>query len=199
MPRDALYEESAQPVNAAKQAKWYMVFHVLFIIFAAAAGIHAFICILVLPSGLKDTKGVALAISIVLWLLPLVTLALTSFVFFRIRRRFNVSYDYLFVQDELRITKVFNGRKRKHVVTLDADRILQVGYCEGTTFERTQAGMNGAKPKIMTPNREPAEDKIFIHILVSDSLGKALYILECRKELLEYLVPAVGRNKFVRE
>lgn len=199
MPRDALYEESAQPVNATKQAKWYMVFHVLFILFAIAACIHLFVCIMVLPSGLKGVSGVGLAVSLILWLLPLVMLALTSFLFFRLRLRFNVSYDYTFVQDELRITKVFNGRKRKPIVTITADSILQIGYCEGTTFERTYAGMKESKPKFMTPNREPADEKEFIHILHSNSLGKTLYILECKKEMLEYLVAAAGRNKFVRE
>lgn len=199
MPRDALYEESAQPVNANKQAKWFMAFHVLFILFAVFTGIHAAICIMVLPSGLSGVKGGALALSLVLWLSPLVALALTSFLFFRLRLRFNVSYDYLFVQDELRITKVFNGRKRKHIITITADSMLQIGYCEGATFERTYAGLNGAKPKVMTPNRNPAENKDFIHILHSTSLGKTLYIIECKKEMLEYLVSAAGRNKFVRE
>lgn len=199
MPRDALYEESSQPLNAKKQAKWYMTLHVLFILFAIAAGIHLCVCVMVLPTGLKGMTGVGLAVSLILWLLPLVTLALTSFLFFRLRLRFNVSYDYTFVQDELRITKVFNGRKRKHMITITADSILQIGYCEGTTFERTYAGMKESKPKFVTPNREPAEGKEFIHILYSGTLGKTLYILECKKEMLEYLVSAAGRNKFVRE
>jgi len=199
MPKDALYEESAQPVNAKKQAKWYTVFHVLFILFAVATLIHLFLCVLVLPNGLKGIKGLALVIGLLIWLAPLVALAFSCFMFFRLRRRFNVRFDYLFVQDELRITKVFNGRKRKHIVTLDADHILQLGYCEGETFERTLAGMKGAKPKLLTPNREPAEEKEFIYILYSSSVGKTLYVLECRKELLEHLVFAAGRNKFVRE
>lgn len=199
MLKDALHEESAQPVNSATQAKWYTAFHVLFILFAIATGFMVFACIMVLPTAIPQVQGIALVVLLLMWLLPLVAFALTSFAFFRLRRRFNQSFDYLFVQDELRITKVFNGKKRKHVVTLEADHILQVGYCEGTTFERTYAGLNGAKPKMMTPNREPAEGKEFIHILYSSSVGKSLYILECRKEMLEYIVLAAGRNKFVRE
>lgn len=199
MPKDALCEESAQPVNASKQAKWYTVFYVLFIIFAVATFIHLFVCVMVLPSIIKEARGLALAYYLLTWLLPLVALALTSFLFFRMRLRFNVSFDYLFVQDELRITKVFNGKKRKHLVTLSADHILQIGYCEGTAFDRTYAGLNGAKPKVMTPNRDPAEGKDFIHILYTSSMGKTMYIIECRKEMLEYLVMAAGRNKFVRE
>ena len=199
MPRDALYEESAQPLNADKQARWYTTFHVLFVIFAIIAGIHAFTCLLVLPVSSKDYSGVSLALHLMLWLGALMALAMIAFLFWWIRRRFNISYDYLFVQDELRITKVFNGKRRKPLVTLAADHVLQLGYCEGATFERTYAGLSGAKPAVMTPNREPAEGKDFIHVLYSDSMGKRMYILECRKEMLEHLVLAVGRNKFVRE
>ena len=199
MPRDALYEESAQCANAKTQAKWYTTFHVLFVLFVVLAGIHLFTILMVVPTQAKEFSGGALALYLVLWLGPLVTLGLIAYLFFRIRRRFNVSYDYLFVQDELRITKVFNGKKRKPIVTLEADHILQLGYCEGDTFERTYAGLNGAKPHVMTPNREPAEGKEFIHILYTTSLGKTLYILECRKELLDHLVFVAGRNKFVRE
>ena len=49
---------------------------------------------------------------------------------------------------------------------------------------------------ILTPNREPVEGKIFIYIHYSSSIEKKLYVLECRKELLEYVVFAAGRNKF---
>lgn len=204
MPRDALYEESAQPLNSKKQARWYTAFHVLFIVFGVLAVIHLFVCIMVLPGGVANLKeanagGLAIAFLIIMWLAPLLALALTSFLFFRLRLRFNVSYDYIFVTDELRITKVFNGRKRKHMITLEADHILQIGYCESESFERTCAGMERKKQKFMTPNREPAEGKEFIYILNSSSLGKTMYIIECRKEMLEHLVFAAGRNKFVRE
>lgn len=199
MPKDALYEESAQPENGKRQAKWYMAFQVAAYIFFALALIFAFACFMVLPATVEGLKGWSLAIYIIIWIMPVVAFAASGFIFFRMRLRFNVSYDYLFVQDELRITKVFNGRKRKHIVTLDADHMMQIGYCTGDTFERTLAGMNGAKPKVMSPNREPAEGKEFIHILYSSSVGKTLYVLECKKDMLEYVVGAAGRNKFVRE
>ena len=199
MQKDALYEESAQPHNASKQSKCYTAFNVLFIVFAVLAVFEIFLCLLILPYALEGVTGWTLAVNIIVWVLPGLGFGLASFLFFWFRGRFNVSYDYLFVQDELRITKVFGGKKRKHIVTLTADHILQLGYCEGTSFERTYAGLKGDKPQIMTPNNEPAEGKDFIHILYSSSAGKTLYILECRKEMLEHLVLAAGRNKFVRE
>ena len=199
MQKDALYEESALCANAEKQAKWYMAFHVLFIVFAVVTVFYFFGCLMLIPASIEGLSGWALAVYIIICILPGIGFGVMSVLFFWFRRRFNVSFDYLFVQDELRITKVFNGKKRKHIVTLAADHILQIGYCEGTTFERTYAGFKGEKPQVMTPNREPQEGKDFIHIVYSSQSGKTLYILECRKELLEHLVLAAGRNKFVRE
>ena len=199
MPRDALYEESSQPINAKRQAKWYLTFHILFVLFAVLTGIHAGVCLMMLPGLIANYKGAVLAFSLLGWLGPLVALGVTAFLFWWIRRRFNVSYDYLFVQDELRITKVFNGKRKKALMTLAADHILQIGYCDGASYERTRAGLNGAKPQYMTSNREPSEEKDFIYILYSTSMGKSLYILECKKQMLEYLVLAAGKNKFARE
>ena len=61
------------------------------------------------------------------------------------------------------------------------------------------AGLQGKKAVPLTPNNEPAEGKIFIYLLYSSSIEKRVYVLECRKELLEYLVFAAGRNKFERQ
>ena len=73
---------------------------------------------------------------------------------------------------------------------------VKIGYVESASFDRTIAGMQGKKPVLLTPNREPAEGKMFIYLLYSSSVEKKVYVLECRKELLEYLVFAAGRNKF---
>ena len=83
--------------------------------------------------------------------------------------------------------------------TFKADQILQIGYVDSASFERTIAGIQGKKAIPLTPNREPAEGKMFIYLLYTSSVGKKVYVLECRQELLEYLVFAAGRNKFVRQ
>ena len=107
-----------------------------------------------------------------------------------------MSYDYTFVQDELRVTRVFNGKTRKHLLTMKADQMLMIGYADTDSYERLIAGQRNKKPTYLTPNGEPAEGKIFIYIHYSTSIGKTLYVLECRKEMLEYVVFAAGRNKF---
>ena len=112
------------------------------------------------------------------------------------RRRYNVSFDYTFVEDELRISKVFNGKKRKYLRTLKADQMLKIGSCAKESFVRTQAGMSKKQILRMTPNEEPAEGKEFFYILYSSSIEKVLVIIEARREILEYLVRAAGRSKY---
>ncbi len=203
MPRDALYEESAQTAKGSKEAKLYTVFNVTAWVLLVIAMIFGFLFFIrLLPYTINEYKsgnmGVGgLVLNIALWGGAALMLGLASFLTFRFRLRYNVSYDYLFVEDELRITKVFNGKKRKHVITMSADHMLQIGYCEGDTFERTLDSVG--KPRLMTSNKEPAEEKQFVYILYSSPIGKELYILECKKELLEYVVRAAGRNKFIKE
>lgn len=208
MAKDTLYEESALCARAQKEAKWYLAFHVIAIIFVVLAVFHAFFCFLTVPNAISSYKNppegtqssaIVLAFNLILLLGTLATLALCAFLFFRFRRRFNVSYDYLFVEDELRVTKVFNGKRRKHLITMKAESVLQIGYYEKPSFDRLAAGLNGKKPTFLTSNREPMEGKEFIYILYSGSGMKTLYVIECRQMMLEYLVRAVGRTKFERE
>ncbi len=199
--RDALYEESAQSLKSKSEARMYMVFHVLSIICVVLAVVWFFITIMIVPSVIDSynegrTDGIGIAVWVFEFVGPLLILLLLAFLFFRFKRRFNISFDYLFVEDELRITKVFNGRKRKFITTIKADQILKIGNCEDEDgFENTMRGLGGKKPKFMTPNREPAEDKYFIYILRSSSIEKNVYVIECRINMLEYLVRAAGRNK----
>ena len=208
MARDALYEESAKSQREKSEAKMYTAFYVLEIIFLAAAIIQLVIFITMqLPYIIGYTTeeakpAVAVTdrlIGALINLIPIACCFLGWFLFHRFKRRYNASYDYLFVEDELRITKVFNGKRRKHLVKLQADKILKIGYCDKESFERTTAGMDKRAIKYMTPNHEPSEEKLFIYILYSAPAGKTVYIIECREKMLEYLILAAGRNKFERQ
>lgn len=198
MARSAFYEESAISTRERKERRNYLVFHIASIVVLVLAGILVFLSLTTIPSILADEalSGVQKAISIVVWLMPILSLVGFFFLFRFIKRRNNVSYDYTFVEDELRVTKVFNGKSRKHIRTFKAEQILKIGYVDSASFERTIAGLQGKKAIPLTPNQEPAEGKIFIYILYSTSVEKKVYVLECRKELLEYLVFATGRSKF---
>ncbi len=201
MQRDLLYEESAVCSRAATEEKFYILFLVLSILCFVVAGVTAFFATSVFQGviGNEELETVQKVVIIGVWLIFILSFVGGGVVFWFIKKRFNLSYDYTFVEDELRITKVFNGRSRKYFGTISADSILKIGYCEKPSYDNVLRGLQGNKPKFLTPNKYPAEDKQFIYLLVGGSLGKTLYILECRQMLLEYLVRAAGINKFERE
>ena len=201
MARELFYEESATCARARGEAKLYMAFHVTSIIFFVLAAIHlsfSFTYIGGLVTSSKETGSFGW-FSLILWISLFLSLAGAGVGFFFLKRRFNVSYDYTFVEDELRVTKVFNGKRRKYLVTMKADQMLKIGWEERDSFRRTVSGLGGKKPQYLTSNREPMEDKTFIYILYSTSMGKVLYVLECREMLLEYVVRAAGITKLERQ
>lgn len=198
--RDAFYEESAISAKSAVEAKKYGILHVLSVICCVLAAFHAFFSVIFVPNIINDCKtqgyGVGTTVfQIIWWFMPFIVLVALFFFFWWWKKRYNVSFDYTFVEDELRISKVFNGKRRKFIITLKADQMLKIGLCENESFERTVSGIQ-KKVKYMTPNREPAEEKSMVYVLYSSSIEKSVYILECRKQLLEYLILAAGRNKW---
>ncbi len=193
--RDAFYEESVSSLRKEQESRRYTILRVVSIITYVIGGFLLFFSLYVVPDIVEKTSGLGLALSLVQWFLPIVFFIGTGIFFTRFKRRYNVSYDYIFVEDELRVSKVFNGKKRKFLFKLKADSILKLGLCERDSYERTLAGQN-RKPIYLTPNRdEAAEGKIFIYLVYSDVAGKDVYVLECREMLLEYLVMAAGKNK----
>ncbi len=197
MARSALYEESAISTDERGERRKYQIFHIASIVFLVLGAIMAFFSLTFIPSMIGQDASTAVKVfNVVIWCIPMVFFFLFFFIFWKFKRRFNVSYDYTFVQDELRVTRVFNGKTRKHLLTMKADQMLMIGYADTDSYERLLAGQRNKKPTYLTPNREPAEGKIFIYIHYSTSIGKTLYVLECRKEMLEYVVFAAGRNKF---
>lgn len=194
--REAFYEESAISRKSATEAKKYTVLHVISLIFLVAAAIQLFFSFTAVTSYIASYTGFALAFALVQWFGLIAVLVLLFFLFWKMKKRYNLSYDYTFVEDELRISKVFNGKKRKFLITLKSDQILKIGLCENDSFERTIAGFSKKSIVYCTPNAEPAEGKMFIYIIYSSTMGKTAYILECREMLLNYVVRAAGRNKF---
>lgn len=200
MQRDVLYEESATCNAEGQEKKMYMFFLVLSVIAFSIAGIWILYSVMAIQSYLFGQNytafgkifGVVRQIAVAALLLGLGVL------FWFIKKRFNRSFDYTFVEDELRVTKVFNGRSRKYLMTVKADQILKIGWCDKRSFEDTQRGLR-YKPVRLTPNKTPAEEKEMIYVLVSGTLGNKLYVLECRRELLELIVRAASVTKLERE
>ena len=202
MPRDGFYEESAISARSDTESKLYNVFRItgiIFMVFGVVFGLIFSFPQIVSVLGDEELTNIGKIIYIVEWFLMLVFIVGIGVIFWFVKNRFNISYDYTFVEDELRITKVFGGRRRKFITTLKADRILQIGWVDSDAYDRALHGLSGKKPKLCTPNKEPLEGKEWIYVITSSSIEKSMYIIECRRQLLENLVFAAGRNKLEKK
>ncbi len=197
---DVLYEECAVNQNSARGEKIYKILNIGYYICVILGVIGAITVIMnisfVDAGSLSAPELEAYAVTqsfLFLGVMTLVSFGGTAVALFFLKRRVNISYDYTFVSGELRIVKVFNVNRRKLVTRLQSDSILQLGDTENASFDRLAADpMN--KKVFCTPNGEPKQGKFFMYIHASEPIGKRLYILECREELLVNILHFVKRG-----
>ncbi len=179
---EVFYEESSIAMDARKEAKKYKLIHVFSNVSLAIFIVLVILGISVLPA--KDFIG---------WLIATCSWFFVAWiVLFKLKQRFNVSYDYVFVSGELRIARVINTTKRKFVARLDPEDVLQIGDAESSSFNELAADAN-VKKIYCTSNAEPVEGKFFMYILVHDDKRK-LYVIECREEMLVHYLKFVKRT-----
>ena len=175
-----LYEESSIAKDSVKAGRRYKTLNIISNVFLTI-GILALLFTLNIPFD-----------AIVFWLFVCSWFFVCWFVLFKMKNRFNVSYDYIFVSGELRIAKVINVNKRKLVARIQAEDIIQLGDVDNSAYNNFSADPN-IKTVLCTSNAEASEGKFFMYILVADN-GKKLYVLECREELLVNILKFVKRT-----
>lgn len=195
---DAYYEESAVNNNAKKGEKRYKIVHVFSMIALVIAIICLVFCINCIPYKPEDpTEDQIKAYEASKFLFGFIGaqgvffLALW-FLLFKIKTRINVSYDYVFVSGELRISKVFNINRRKLVARIDCAEMLQVGDMDNPSYERLRSDPS-TKEVVCTSNTETSDGKFFMYILANVD-GKKLYVLECRELLLMNILKFARRG-----
>ena len=177
---DLLYEESSIAKDSVKAGRRYKTLNIISNVFLTI-GILALLFTLNIPLE-----------AIVFWLFVCSWFFVCWFVLFKMKNRFNVSYDYIFVSGELRIAKVINVNKRKLVARIQAEDIIQLGDVDNSAYNNFSSDPN-IKTVFCTSNAEASEGKFFMYILVADN-GKKLYVLECREELLVNILKFVKRT-----
>ncbi len=195
--KDILYEESAAPVNSAKEASIYKVLKIISIILFV-------IGIIVLLPGLS--RGYAYFFysaesdSLYMFLSALiiaVVILIFAFTFFFWKNRFNVIYDYSFVSGDLRISRVI-GNRRKFLYTIKSDEISKIGKV--SSYGYFSIKNNKAIKEIkLTKNKIPSKGKSFYYLYCSTRMGKELLVIECREELIKYLSLYVSKDTIETE
>jgi len=201
---DVLYEESAVNRKSASQQKTYNVLNVIFWIVTLIGIIAAFMFInrllgtlstlKVKPEKEEEQQAIYFVrTAMILWGFAFLFFGGLWGILFTVKRRLNVSYDYVFVSGELRISKVFNVNRRKFLYRIEPESIITIGDIETGNYDRIRSDPS-TKELVCTPNNEAADGKFFMYIHASESTGKKLYVLECRETLLENILKFVKRG-----
>lgn len=193
------YEESAVNANAHRGEKMYSIFNIISKICLVVALVFMVAAVMVMPNcstdGMTDENK---AINATLKVLFVGSMAIGLFLFALfiyfsyLKSLCNVSYDYVFVSGELRISKVFNLNKRRLITRIDSNDVLQIGRVDSESFDRLRADPS-VKEIVCTPNKETSGGKDFIYILAAQD-GKKIYILECRELLVGYMMKFLKRT-----
>ena len=197
---DVFYEECAVNQKATKEEKIYKILNVIFyisLIIAIIAGLFALFNFPIGNAGElsgKEQEAVLMMRGLFSFMLfiALSATALAVSMYF-LKRRLNISYDYIFVSGELRIVKVFNINKRKLITRIQPENILQLGDLDNESFSRLASNPTN-KQVVCTPNYSAATGKFFMYAHVNEPTGNRLYILECREELLVNILHFVKRG-----
>ena len=182
---DVFYEESAIASNSDKKRKKYNIlttFSSIFLGLAIFWFLIGFYTVDVTSIGAWIFWGM-----IFLWLLA------AWFLLRMWKMRINISYDYVFVSGELRISKVINVNRRKLVARIDCEDMIQFGDADNPSFERFRNDPN-VKLVLCTSNDIAAEGKFFMYVL-ADYEGRKLFVLECRELMLMNILKFAKRNK----
>lgn len=189
---EAFYEESALNQKEASEKRIYQILHIVSMIFLSVAVVLFVAFLFNFPWLAPTVEDQALQIIFgIVGVLSLLSF-LTSFFFAKLKKRFNVSYDYCFVSGELRISKVFNVAHRRLVARIDCEDMVQIGDVDNPSYARFKADPT-IKVVVCTANQEPAEGKFLMYVLASYN-GKTLFVLECRENLLLNIMKFAKRS-----
>lgn len=171
---DVLYEETVENLNLKKAHKKYMTFKILAILFYLLAGVLAFVTLFSkVPETNEDIIGL-----VVMTVIPFVLLIIFGIYCTKIKYRFVISYDYVFITGSIRVAKVLNNVKRKPMFSFNTQDIVTLGKYGSETFEKYVLGKE-YKVTILTPNKECAEGKDFYYLAANVDGEKKLLIFEC--------------------
>ena len=165
--QETFYEESSVTQDLKGNKAKYIIFKV--------------ISISSLVMGIFFTIMLFIAGSVFELIFSIVLAAMSYFIFFFLGRKkdaFFLDFDYTFISGNLRISKVFNNKRRKNIANFNTTDIITLGRVDSQTYERLVKDPQN-KLMIATPNQEAGENKGFYYIHFNQSGNKKVMVLEC--------------------
>ena len=145
MYNNNFYEYSVGPKKYKSQKAFFVTFSVLKWIFIVISVLFAY-CGLFLDNGF--------------WILTAFSVA-SAVLFFFAQRAFYNYYDYIFIEDEVRIIKVLNNKRRKKVLAFGVKSLEKIGLVNGKTIDK-YLSQKTYKKVYCTPNTLTENDVYFI-------------------------------------
>ena len=187
--RDIFIEDSAKVKNESKQKSLYNSFTVLAIFFFVVAFI---VFSYIITTTLDKLNEENILLFILLYCLPCLIALGIGIVFWLLRNKFYVEYDYSFTSGAFRVSKVIMNKKRKFVVKFDISEVEKVGEIDSETY-KNYLKINTNKKILLTNNKTPMDGKAFYYFAVKQNKTKNIYIFECKKEFIIQIVNYKGR------
>lgn len=178
--REELYESTVAPQNLKAQKAFYIFYNVLFTACCVAAFLLIYLIFVI------DITAVP---ALLIFLGFVVVFATVCYI---IRRKLLLYFDYIYISGEVRIIKVINGKSRKKFLIVQCKDIYKLGMVGSKTFEKLRS-TPGIKRKIATPNGMGAQNQLY-YLAAKCGGENTLIILECKEELLSYIVNYSGRS-----
>ena len=176
--QELLYEETSVSKNSkSEKTKYYLVLGLSFFSFLLALlGLYYVINFV----NIKD-KNVVL--TLLFNLIPAIIFLVLGIVLFKLKNRFCVDYDYIFVSGSIRVAKVIKNTKRKPVVKFECSQIEKIGPVNSKVYEN-YVNRRTLKILYLTSNNVPDENKNFYYIVANVNSQKQLFIFECSKTFI---------------
>lgn len=185
--REILYNESAVSTKQRREetiSKSIFIAAILFFIAAAYMLILVFLQLNVYIAADETSESEQL-FWLILKIIVCVLLILVGVGLMFLKNKFAIFYDYEFISGELRISRTTINRRRP-LYRISPEEFLRVGKV-GTNAYYDLKRNRTLRETRFTKNKTPAEGKDFYYILYGDHLGKQLFIIECREELIKYI------------
>ena len=187
------YEESVSQRDERTAKKFYIVFTVVAVLCICLAVYSMFSIYVALTFSDSDVPVRIMVIYCVLFGALLIASIVFAVLLLKKRHNFYISYDYIFVSGDLRISKVFHRRRRKDLYKISEGAYIKIGRVGSQSYLKLKASPEN-KEEILTPNREAGDGKEFFYVYASSAVGKRILVLECRETMIANILRYVNKT-----
>ena len=193
--REDFLEDSSKVQNESKQKNKHYACFVFSIVFFVIAFI---IFSLIITTVLDKLSASNILLFLVAYCLPLIVFTGLGFLFWLLRNKYYVEYDYSFYSGSFKVAKIIMNKKRKLLCKFSSTNIEKVGVFDSETY-KNYLKMPNVKKFLYHANKKQSDDKNLYYIVVKQNKIKLLYVIECKREFIVGVINYSGRSILDRD